>query len=120
MKMILFSSFWFQSLIEAHDNVLFKTFKPSPLAPVLASPSEEMKNFSSEPVLRVIGLYKTSSEPLVSHFLASDLISVCILNYGIKRVIEDSVSITRYIFLFWFFAMTCWNNQLVKKALYPP
>ena len=53
-------------MIEAHDDILFRTFQPPPLSQVLATPSDELKIFSSEPVLRVIGLYKTSSEPLVS------------------------------------------------------
>ncbi len=55
----------FQSLVEAHDNVLYKTYKASPVSPSLSPQAEHTDVIIREP-LRVIGLYKTSSEPLVS------------------------------------------------------
>ena len=61
MCILLFS----QSLIEAHDDVLLKTYK-SPVLPVLATSSTEQTGASNDVVMRVIGLCKTSSEPLVS------------------------------------------------------
>jgi len=53
----------FRSLIEAHDDVLLKTYK-SPALPVLATSATEQAGASNDVIMRVIGLCKTSSEPL--------------------------------------------------------
>lgn len=53
---------YFRSLVEAHDNVLFRTYKALSASPV-SSHSPLIEEVQREP-LRVIGLYKTSSEPL--------------------------------------------------------
>eukprot|EP00794_Sanderia_malayensis_P017355 gene17355-19089_t len=53
----------FRSMIEAHDNVLFKTYTQRHILPPLSPTSDEMGATGGEPI-RVIGLYKTSSEPL--------------------------------------------------------
>lgn len=76
----------FRSMIEAHDDILFRTFQPPPLSQVLATPSDELKIFSSEPVLRVIGLYKTSSEPLGITLAVDDD-----LNVYIARILNGSL-----------------------------
>ncbi|XP_065052172.1 protein PALS2-like [Rhopilema esculentum] len=73
----------FRSLVEAHDNILFRTYKPE-ATPAGSAATDQI--IAKEPIVRIIGLCKTSSEPLGITLAVDDE-----MNVYIARILHGSL-----------------------------